>query len=125
VCEWPTAAGYTSPSGIWLDGGSGSSTIIFKQVIARGNIFKRPFGETPTNSEIGLYFKNCTNVIAENNIAEVGTSPNNALRYEVCASVKSFNTRKPDGTFVPGYYITGQTHIPEITTDVEDALLAI
>jgi hypothetical protein len=39
--------------------------------------------------------------------------------------VKAFNTRKPDGTFVPGYYITGATHIPEITTDVEDALLAL
>jgi hypothetical protein len=127
VVEWPLSGTTASPVGIKFDGSSGSSTTIFKEVIARGNIFKRPFGDTPllVRSEIGLSFQNCTNVIAENNIADVGTSPNNALCYLICATVKAFNTRKPDGTFVPGYYITGATHIPEITTDVEDALLAI
>jgi hypothetical protein len=124
VVEWPDAS-FSAPVGLLLNGNSGSSTTIFKEIIARGNVFKRPFGVTLTGSEKGLSFKNCTNVIAENNIADVGTSANNALRYEVCSNVKAFNTRKPDGTFVPGYYITGNTHISEITTDVEDALLAI
>jgi hypothetical protein len=65
--------------GISFDGNSGSSTTIFKSIIARGNIFRRPFTDNPSNSEVGLYFKNCTNVIAENNVAEVGTSLNNGL----------------------------------------------
>src|SRR5207248_2405346 len=90
TAEWPIASGTGSvatPYGIFLDGGSGSSTTIFKNVIARNNVFRRPFGVTPSNSEIGLYFKNCTNVIAENNVADVGTSLNNGLNYLICATV--------------------------------------
>ena len=87
--------------------------------------FSRPVGATPTNSEIGLSFKNCSNVISENNVADVGTSLNNGMTYQVCDKVKAFNNQKPDGTFLQAYESATQIHLSELTTDVQDALLAI
>jgi hypothetical protein len=125
--EWPTAADYSGVIGLKLDGGSGSLTNVFKTIIARGNVFRRPVGSAPNNSEVGLSFKNCTNVIVENNVADVGTSSNNAVSYSVCEAngVKAFNNKKPDGTFVAAFDTSTSLHLGELTTDVEDALLAV
>jgi hypothetical protein len=98
---------------------------IFKSIIARGNVFRRPVGSAPNSSEIGFSFKNCTSVIVENNVADVGTSVNNAVSYSVCETVKAFNNKKPDGTFVAAYDTSTSVHLGELTTDVEDALLTI
>jgi hypothetical protein len=124
VVEWPGAS-FGAPVGLLLDGNSGSSTTIFKEVIARGNVFRRPYGVTPTDSEVGLSFKNCSRVIVENNVTEVGTALNNGVRYSVCDKVKAFNNRKPDTTFFQAYDIANIRHLDEVTTDVEDALLAL
>jgi hypothetical protein len=79
-----------------------------------------PITPTPgTNECFALWVKN------DAIFNYVARTCGHALQYQICAMVKAFNTRKPDGTFVPGYYITGNTHISEITTDVEDAILAI
>jgi len=123
--EWATTSDYANVIGIKLDGGSGSSTTLFKSVISRGNVFRRPVGNTPNNSEVGLSFKNCTNVTVEQNVADVGTSVNNAVPYSVCGNVKAFNNKKPDGTFVAAYNTATSLHLAELTTDVEDALLVI
>jgi hypothetical protein len=100
---------------------------ISKSIIARGNVFRRPVGSAPNNSEIGLSFKNCMNVIVENNIAEVGTGVSNAVSYSVCAAngVKAFNNKKADGTFVPAYGAITSLPLGELTTNVEDVLLVI
>jgi hypothetical protein len=125
TAQWPAGASYSAPKGIYVNGNHSSSTTYYKSVIARGNVFRRPVGDTPNGNEIGLYFKNCTNVIAENNVSDVGSVLDNGVRYEVCSKVKAFNNKTVDAVFAPVYYITGQTHLGELTTDVEDALLAI
>jgi hypothetical protein len=107
-----------------LDGNS-SSTTVFKEVIARGNVFRRPYGVTPTNNEVGPSFKNCSRVIVENNVTEVGINLNNGVVYSLCDKVKAFNNRKPDTTFFQAYDGANNTHLGEVTTDAEDALLAL
>jgi hypothetical protein len=61
----------------------------------------------------------------ENSIADVGSSPNNGVSYKVCDKVKAFDNKNADAGFLPVFYVTGGTHLGELTRDVEDALLAI
>jgi len=63
--------------------------------------------------------------VGHNVVADVGTGINNLVPYSVCGSVKAFNNKKPDGTFVAAYNTATSLHLGELTTDVEDALLAI
>ena len=64
-------------------------------------------------------------MIVENNIADAGTTVNNAVYFQVCGTVKAFNNREPDGTFVAAYNTPTGYHLGELTTDVEDAWLAM
>ena len=118
--EWPTTAYFPAPIGV-----TATISPAIGNLIARGNLFRRPVGNAPNASEIGLAFQNCTSLIVENNVADVGAASDNAVRYSNCTSVKAFNNKKADGTFVAAYNTSTLLHLGELTTDVEDALLAI
>jgi len=120
VIEWPTSV--TTPVGIDLIGHGTSG--VFGTVIVRENIFRRYGDGTPLIGDVGIRLNGCSNVTVENNVVRVLTA-NNAFQHQACGTIQVFNTRSTDGTFYPGYNSTTLLHDPELTTEVENALLAL
>lgn len=120
VLEYAPSANVSDPIGVRLSGSG-----IFKQFIIRDNVMRRQEGAAAGSNDRGILIENSTswtNGIIENNIISVGATLDNGVSHPALpsgATLKVFNNRKPEATFLPVYNSGTLTHDAELTTDVE------
>lgn len=109
--------GLTNPAGIYL-GGTGSSR--YKVLVLRKNVV-RDISPDALNPIIGLWIAGCDDLNVERNVIN-HASATNAVHYENCGAVKSFNNQTSAGQLLRAH--DGARYKMELADEVQDVLLA-
>ena len=102
------------------------SQYVFRKAIIRNNVIRFADGASDQlQFALGIRLWNCESAIVEDNIVDLDAP--NPIRHYNCKSIRYFNNRISSGALLQGAEEDIALHVirilPELTNDVEDALL--